>query len=546
MPSSATTAATLTQGSARAVSLAELTVLHPSKTTPAQRQKQLIRQYASARNTRTTLGFGSYSNTSADSELAYGLVQLRARSRQMLRDSCYAKRARTIVVNNVVGSGVGMQAQVMTTRDKQAERINTAIEAAWADWCSGSNCHSGGKLHFADLERLAMGEVFTAGEVFLRKHYAKFGASRVPLALEVIEAERLANELVDPGTFQSDADIRLGVEVDQFQRPLAYWIRNSHQGDIRPGARPGADRFERVPAADIIHLHLTDRWPQTRGEPWMHTVLRKFDELNEYSGLELSAARAAAAYFATITSPEQESALKTDEDPATGQQLMDIEPLMVQQLSPGEQLQFHTPNRPNTALDPFIRAMLRELAAGVGTSYESLSRDYSQSNYSSSRLALLDDRDLWRTLQQWWIRSLREPLHKVWLQQAVLAEAIDGLSVAQYAARPDKFAAVLFKPRGWSWVDPTKEVAAYKEAIRSNLTTITDVVAQTGGGMDIEDVIKTRKRELDMLKAAGIDVDTTVTAAAKAPPAKDPPPPPEEEDDDDTPARKLNLNLVSV
>ena len=44
------------------------------------------------------------------------------------------------------------------------------------------------------------------------------------------------------------------------------------------------------------------------------------------------------------------------------------------------------------------------LAAGCGPSYESLSRDYSQSNYSSSRLSLLDDRDLWRVLQQWWLR----------------------------------------------------------------------------------------------------------------------------------------------
>ena len=46
-----------------------------------------------------------------------------------------------------------------------------------------------------------------------------------------------------------------------------------------------------------------------------------------------------------------------------------------------------------------MRFMLREIAAGTGVSYESLSRDYSQSNYSSSRLALIDDRDLWRVFQ---------------------------------------------------------------------------------------------------------------------------------------------------
>ncbi|MGA0920517.1 MAG: phage portal protein, partial [Gemmatimonadaceae bacterium] len=36
------------------------------------------------------------------------------------------------------------------------------------------------------------------------------------------------------------------------------------------------------------------------------------------------------------------------------------------------------------------------MASGIGVSYESISRDYSQSNYSSSRLALLEDHDLYK------------------------------------------------------------------------------------------------------------------------------------------------------
>lgn len=62
--------------------------------------------------------------------------------------------------------------------------------------------------------------------------------------------------------------------------------------------------------------------------------------------------------------------------------------------------------------------MLREMAAGVGVSYESLSRDYSQSNYSSSRLALLDERSLWRVLQGWLIRDHLTPIYRAWLDAA--------------------------------------------------------------------------------------------------------------------------------
>ena len=465
------------------------------------------RQYAAARQSRTTGGLGSSGNSSADSELASSLTRLRAASRQMIRDSSYAKRARLIVVNNVIGSGVGMQAQVKTTRDDLNKRVNDDIETMWCEWAMADSCHTGGAMHFHDLERAAMGQVFEAGEVFIRKHYRRFGTSRIPLGLELIEPERLAHELVDPGTFVANSEVRMGVEVDEFGRALAYWIRARHPGDLRARVDT-TDRFERVEASDIFHLRIVDRWPQTRGEPWLHTVLRKIDEMNEYTGSEVSAARAASYYFATIETDNPDA--MPDETEEDGNGVMNIDPLTIQQLNPGEKLTFHNPNRPNTALDPFMRHMLREVAAGCGTSYESLSRDYSQSNYSSSRLALLDDRDLYKVVQQWWIRNFRHPLHRAWLQQAVLARVLTSVPPAHYAADMSRYESVLFKPRGWSWIDPTKEVDAYKEAIKAGLTTVTDVIAQTADGRDIEDVINTRKRELDLLSAAGIDVDTTV------------------------------------
>jgi lambda family phage portal protein len=200
--------------------------------------------------------------------------------------------------------------------------------------------------------------------------------------------------------------------------------------------------------------------------------------------------------------------------------------------------------------------MLREVAAGIGCSYESLSRDYSQSNYSSSRLALLDDRDLWRVLQQWWARSFRQRLHEQWLQAAVLSRAISNIPVESYALNADRFAEVKWKFRGWSWVDPTKEVNAYREAVRAGFMTVSKVISLTGGGDDIEDVIAERKRELAMFEEAEIDVDTTVeepvepvepvAAAPVAAPAADPEDDAADPEDaeDAPPARVLKMRIT--
>ena len=484
-----------------------------------------VRSYSGAANNRLTTGFGNYSNSSADSELNGALTALRSRSRQLMRDAPYAKRARVVVVNNVIGSGIGMQCQVKNSRGELHGRINADIESAWDLWSKPDACHTGGAMHFADLERTFLSEVFTAGEVFPRKHYRPFGNSRVPFALELIEAERIADEFTHPN--QGGPTTRLGIELDPFGRPVAYFIRNIHPGELRFTADQTV-KLERVPASDIIHLRKVDRWPQTRGEPWLHAVVRKLNDMDGYSEAEIIAARSAASYMGMIETPDMDNPI--GEPQADGTQQLELSPGMIERLGPGEKFNAFMPNRPNTAFDAFMRAMLREVAAGIGVSYESLSRDYSQSNYSSSRLALLDDRDLWRVLQQWWIRSFREPLHREWMQAAVLSGAIPSISVEQFALDPERFLAVTWKPRGWSWVDPTKEVDAYKEAVKAGFMTVSHVIAMTSGGLDIEDVIAERKRELEMFEEADIEVDTTVPDPVEAAATAAPQPAPETAD----------------
>src|SRR5512139_1938541 len=76
------------------------------------------RMYESARQSRLSADWGAASDSSADTELVSSLRALRSRSRALCRDVSYAKRARALVVNNIIGSGIGMQAQVYTTRDE--------------------------------------------------------------------------------------------------------------------------------------------------------------------------------------------------------------------------------------------------------------------------------------------------------------------------------------------------------------------------------------------------------------------------------------------
>jgi lambda family phage portal protein len=456
------------------------------------------RAYAGAAYNRLNSDWSAM-NTSGDSEILTSLRPLRARSRQLIRDNEYASNAVRIIQNNVVGTGIGMQAQVVNARGKLQDNINDAIETAWANWSDRKICHTAGLLGFADIERLVVGQLVEAGEVLIRKIKRPFGKSKIPLALEIIEADRLMDNqqgVLAPG----GNSIRMGVEVDEWGRPVAYWLHPNHPGDFQFAVFQ-ATQFVRVPADEIIHLYIVDRYPQTRGVPWFHATLKRLNNMGGYEEAEIVAARASANIVGFIKSPEAAAG----DDVQNGQRLIDSEPGTFKSLLPGEDFVGFNPSRPNSQMEPFMRFMLRSVAAGIGVSYESLSRDYSQSNYSSSRLALLDDRDLWRVLQGFVARNFRAEIHRDWLEAAVLSGV---LAFPDFYSNRSKYEAVRFKPRGWNWIDPTKEVTAYRLAVRAGFMTVSDVIGMTGGGADAEDIFKARRQELDMMSDLNLIFDT--------------------------------------
>lgn len=462
------------------------------------------RMYAGAAMNRLESDW-SVLNTSADSEIITSLRVLRARSRALMRDNEYAKAAVRIIKNNVVGSGIGMQAQVKTGGGKLLTKVNDAIESTWEDWCDKDTCDPAGKLCFQDMERLIMGSIVDNGEVMVRKVRQPFGRGKIPYALELIEADRLVDQWSITRAENGNM-IRMGVEQDKWGRPVAYWFYPTHPGDYQFQAFVESALI-RVPAEDIFHLYIPERIGQTRGVPWFHATLKRLRNMAGYEEAEIIAARASASIVGIIESEEDlvPDDMVDDEGPGRAPPTLSMEPGTFQQLQPGEKFTGFNPSRPNTGLDPFMRYMLRAFATGVGVSYASVSSDYSQSNYSSSRLALLDERDMWRVLQGWLIRNFRLQVHRDWLEAAVLAGEI---SISDYYTRPKKYAEVRFKPRGWSWIDPTKEVAAYKQAVRSGFMTVGDVISLTSEHSDAEDVFKQRQVELEMMQDLGLVFDT--------------------------------------
>lgn len=457
------------------------------------------RMYAGARLNRLTSDWVT-SGTSADAEIKGSYKALRNRARQLCRDNDYARQALRSIQNNVIGHGIKHQSQVRMQRGgKLDETINSRIHEAWERWSHKSRCDVSGLLGFHDIERLICRSLAESGEVFVRLIRQPFGDSRVPFALQVLEADYLVDDEM-PSTAAPGNTVRMGIEVDGYLRPQAYHFYATHPGDTYVSNPLRRARTIRVPAGEVLHLYLPERPGQTRGITWFASALMRLHMLHGYEEAEVVRARASSALMGFISSPEGEL---IGDEVYDGDRVSEFSPGVFKYLAPGESVTVPDLNAPDGQLEPFTRSMLRAVAAGVGVSFESISKNFSESNYSSSRLSLLEERDTYRVLQRFFIENFHQPIFEAWLEMAVLSGE---LNLPGYETNPYRYRASRWIPRSWEWVDPQKEVNAYKDAVRCGFKTLGHVISEQGG--DLDDVLLARQAELAMLDEMGIVLDT--------------------------------------
>jgi lambda family phage portal protein len=471
-----------------------------------------LRSYAAAKNSRLTADFLA-SSFSFDGALNGNLPAIRNRTRALARDNDYVKGALRTISTNVIGEGIGFQAQVKKQRATKKgsnldEATNTAIEAELAEWSKAKHCHVAGKYSFEDMQAVIIRGVAKNGESLIRIHRGNgFGTKNIPIGLELLSSDML-DDTYNVGRLAGGGSIKMGVELDRWKRPVAYWFHSQHPNDFTALASYSTGQRVRVSAGDIIHLFVPEDEEQTRGVPWFASAILRLHNMQGYEEAEIIAARASACRMGFIKTPEAE--LQGD-DVVDDQRVVDYEAGATHRLGPGEEWIDAMPSRPGGQFDPFMKVMLRGVAAGIGQSYETLSKDYAGATYSSARQALLEDRDTYRVLQRWMIRNfhqrvLDENVGMLWLTETV--------SMPLFLTKPELYTGVKWMPRGWSWIDPAKEGEAYKNAVRSGFMTHAEVLAMNGG--DFDEWAAQRKREQETYDALGLVLDTDPRVEAKA------------------------------
>ena len=180
---------------------------------------------------------------------------------------------------------------------------------------------------------------------------------------------------------------------------------------------------------------------------------------------------------------------------------MDIAPGTVTFGNPNEKPYILESKRPSANFAAFVEIILRAAAASMGIPYESLSKDFSKTNYSSARAALNEAWKLYQFYRRWFARLYTQPVWEMVIEEAYLrnvcglADAIDALSPAPgfYEGRAYWCSASWIGPSRGS-IDPVKEIQAVILALKNHLMTYGEAWAERGG--DFADALPVMEEEL--------------------------------------------------
>jgi lambda family phage portal protein len=465
---------------------------------------RIERSFTGANINRHTADW-ALSPVKTNEELKRSLSMLILRSRDLAKNNSYMKKYLSLRADNIVGSaGFGLQMRVKNSNGQPDNFANLDIENAWHRWGRKINkfCTACGTMGFVEFCKLVDRTLAVDGECFVQiiKGVNEFG-----LTLQIIDSLDIDVTYNVEAMTAAGNRIIMGIELDRYNRPIAYHTRENNSTTYY-----GGDRV-RIPAAEIIHLFEKEYSGQARGIPHASAAIMDLNQLNGYQEAELIGARIGACQMGIWEKQINGSPvgkILPDNAAGTDNASYDMEPGAFMRAPSGYSLKQLTPTHPGGNFEPFCKAVLRRLAGSLGVSYNLFASDLETVNFSSLRSGALTERDTWTTKQNFFIENFVEQIFDEWLRMYL----ISGLTVLPFS-KFNKFNQAEFRGRRWAWVDPKKDLEAAIIAIDNGLKDPQSVIADMGNDaefvLDNLAIWKTMKAERGI-----VTIDNSSTPAA--------------------------------
>lgn len=430
-------------------------------------------------------------------DLARQLATLRARSRAQARNNEWAIGYLLKLDDNVLGeNGIRYQSRLKKQSGDADTVANDRLEGAFSDW--GRDCDVSG-LSWREVESVALEGLARDGELLYR-HRPGYGRYRYQIQM-------LDPALLDVTVHREFGGnrVRMGVEINDDGRPVAYWLKMAKIGDSASDL-VAVGQHVRVPANEIVHRFIKHEVGQLRGYPWLSAGARRLWLLHEFEESAAVASNNAAKrqgfFYAPATAggeappgfADKIVSQVLDSAKAAGKVLTPDEiqavmaaaekysttmPGQFDTLPYGYQFEKYESDWPNIEADTYVKAHIRGWSSARGMSYVTLGNDLEAVNYSSAQVGIVGERDHCKRLQA---------MVRDWLSHPVLTTVMPYLVLATPRLEPSRvdryLEAATWQPRRWQPVDPVKAATANDTNLKNKLTSRRRIILERGDDPD--------------------------------------------------------------
>lgn len=469
---------------------------------------------------------------SADVALNPFRDRIAARARDMERNDGWAKSGVQNIVDNTVGGSLRpiskpdyralAQYSGNSKFDAQwARDFGQAVEACFRPWANDLGRYNDtlrmntfGQQMFVQMRHtLIDNDAITI--MNWRPDLIGPGRARYATSVQLIDPDRLSNPNMNWDTMHC----RGGVQTDDYGAPIGYHIRRAHIADWFAGAKTMTwDYYERETSwgrPRVIHHFEPEYASQHRGGAGVLTsVMQRLKMLIKYDGTELDAAIINAIFAAYVKSPYdpqmvEEAMNAGPQGPDSFGAYQDfrneywegrnvpIGDSRVTMLAPGEEIGTVTAARPAGNFEPFEAAILRHLAAGMGTTYEGLTGDYSRTNYSSFRGAANEVRKVFDRRFNFFIAGQASQIFGCFVEEIMDVEdmPLPAGEVPPFMEMRSAFSRCHWLGTAQGFVDEVKEKQGALLGMEGGISTLEIEAAKQG--LDYRELIHQRNIELE-------------------------------------------------
>lgn len=395
--------------------------------------------YDAASSTRKDLPFAS--DGKAEQINTGSRHTIRARVRDLERNSEVVSGMLHALENNVIGSKINMQAA------SNDDDFNQRIEELFGDWMHSENCDITEAQNLTEITKMCLRRWLIDGGVLAVYCYDQ---SEYGLKLQIREVDDLVAES-NPGLANGNL-ISNGIEMNKYGKPIYYLLNKYNPDGYSTDLTP-----EKVEAARVDFLWRKERASQFREiSPLAKSVVR-INDLDDYTNAVAFQQKTMACVSAFVESDNYSTQAGRPVNTNDGRRLKDLHAGSITYLRPGEKIKPFIPNGQATEMENYVVTELRMIAAAQGLSLESATRNVERVNYSSARQNMLADQQTYKSLREFMIEHFLRKLYKRFVKQCWLKGLLNDTS---FNPNDKTYYEAKWLTEGLPWIDPLKEANA--------------------------------------------------------------------------------------